>query len=48
MATTAHHIDEQGRGVEAITAFAISPRFAGFAVHDACAGTTTARPRPQG
>ena len=35
---TAYHIDEHGRGVEAIKAFGILPRFTGVAVHDAYAG----------
>ncbi len=33
---TAYHIDEHGRGTEAIKAFGILPRFTGVAVHDAC------------
>jgi transposase len=32
---TAYHVDEHGRGVEAIKAFGILPRFTGVAVHDA-------------
>jgi transposase len=35
---TAYHIDEHGRGVEAIKAFGILPRFLGIAVHDAYKG----------
>jgi hypothetical protein len=35
---TAYHIDEHGRGVEAIKAFGILPRFTGVAVHDAYKG----------
>jgi transposase len=35
---TAYHIDSHGRGVEAIKAFGILPRFTGVAVHDAYAG----------
>ena len=35
---TAYHIDEHGRGVEAIKAFGILPHFTGVAVHDAYAG----------
>jgi transposase len=37
-ALTAYHVDEHGRGVEAIKAFGILPRFTGVAVHDAYKG----------